>query len=78
MVRAGGRVRPLDRFPVGCVVEVTSGLRKAQRGIVIGDAPSAFLGVADLAVQFEDGVVRPIRHDYLRRMAGPEHFAGAE
>jgi hypothetical protein len=63
---------------VGDVVEVTSGLRKASRGVVLEERNTAFFGVPDYAVQFEDGQVRIIRGDYLRRMGGPQHFAGAE
>jgi transcription antitermination factor NusG len=63
---------------VGDVVEITSGLRKGQRGVVLELRDTTFFGAADLAVQFEDGMVRVIRADFVRRMRGPEHFAGAE
>lgn len=53
---------------VGDVVEVTSGLRKASRGVVLEERGTAFFGVPDYAVQFEDGQVRVLRGDFLRRM----------
>lgn len=53
---------------VGAVVEVTSGLRKASRGVVLEVRNTTFFGVPDLAVQFEDGAVRTIRADFLRRL----------
>lgn len=53
---------------VGSVVEVTSGLRKGQRGVVLEVRPTAFHGVPDLAVQFEDGHVRTLRSDFAREM----------
>lgn len=55
-------------YPLGAVVEITSGLRKSQRGVLLEVRNSAFFGVPDLAVQFEDGHVRVIRADFVRRM----------
>ncbi len=76
--RANGSESPSDSYDpygreptvvqVDAVVEVTSGLRKAQRGRVLEVRPTAFFGVPDLAVQFEDGAVRIMRSDYLRRI----------
>lgn len=57
-----------DALPVGSVVEVTNGLRKASRGIVLETRSTKFFGVPDVAVQFEDGSVRTIRSDFLRRL----------
>lgn len=50
------------------VVEVTQGPRKAQRGVVVGEARSMYLGVADIDVRFEDGHIRSMRPDYLGEM----------
>ena len=55
-------------FPPGCVVQLTSGMSKGLRGIVLGEARSMYLGVPDVAVELETGMVRPIRPDYLRRI----------
>lgn len=55
-------------FPVGCVVEVVGGLRKGQRGRVLGEARSTYHGVSDLVVRFEDGMERWIGPDMLRRL----------
>lgn len=63
---------------VGAVIEVVSGTRKMQRGVVVGEARSTFRGVPDLLVKFEDGMERPIGPDMLRVVGGPEHHAGAE
>ena len=56
-------------FPPGSVVEIVGGTRKAQRGVVQGEARSMYRGVADLIVKFEDGMERPIGPDMLRRLA---------
>jgi hypothetical protein len=55
-------------FDVDSVVEVVAGLRKGQRGVVRGEARSSYRGVADLVVRFEDGVVRWIGPEMLRRL----------
>lgn len=70
----------MSAFPSGCVVEITAGMSKGIRGVVVGDAKSSFDGrTPDLEVKTEDGRVRTIRHDYLRRLdTGPQHVAGAE
>jgi hypothetical protein len=69
----------LAAFPPGCVVELTEGMSKGLRGVVLGEARSMYLGVPDVAVELETGFVRPIRPDYLRRLdLGPKHIAGAE
>lgn len=53
----------------GAVVEVTTGTRKAQRGVVIGEARSTYRGVADLEVRMEDGSIRWLGPDVLRVLA---------
>jgi hypothetical protein len=53
----------------GSVVEVTKGTRKAQRGVVIGEARSCYRGVSDLEVRMEDGSVRWLGPDVLRVLA---------
>lgn len=58
-------------FAPGVVVEVLSGTRKAQRGVVVGEARSMYRGVPDVEVRFEDGMVRCMRADYLREMRVP-------
>jgi hypothetical protein len=55
-------------FPVDSVVEVVLGLRKGQRGVVLGEARSSYRGVSDLEVRFEDGMVRWVGPDVLRRI----------
>lgn len=56
-------------FPVNAVVEITSGMSKGQRGIVLGPARSTYNGVADVRVQKENGDESWIRPDYLRRLS---------
>ena len=57
-------------FPAGAVVEVVAGERKAQRGVVLGEARSSYRGVVDLEVRFEDGMVRWMGPAMLRRIDG--------
>lgn len=55
-------------FPVGAVVEITSGMAKGQRAVVLGEARSMYLGVPDVAVRLEFGREAWIRPDYLKEI----------
>lgn len=61
-------VSVVETFPPGCVVEVVGGTRHKQRGVVQGEARSMYRGVPDIDVRFEDGMVRPMGADVLRRI----------
>lgn len=56
-------------LPAGAVVEITAGMSKGLRGVVLGPARSMYLGVADVEVRMEDGTVRWLRPDYLKVIA---------
>lgn len=58
-------------IPIGAVIEVICGTRKAQRGVVLGEARSSYHGVADLEVRMEDGMVRWLSPAVLRRIDVP-------
>jgi hypothetical protein len=55
-------------FAVDSVVEITSGMSKGQRGVVLGPARSMYRGVPDVRVRKENGDESWIRPDYLRSL----------
>jgi hypothetical protein len=58
----------VEAFARDAVVEITAGMSKGLRGVVLGPARSMYLGVPDVEVRMEDSSVRWIRPDYLRRI----------
>lgn len=55
-------------MPEGAVVEITAGMSKAARGVVVGPTRYRFGEVPVYDVRLETGYVRPIREDFLRRI----------
>lgn len=56
-------------FARDAVVEITQGMSRGQRGVVVGPARSMYLGTPDVELRMEDGGVRWLRPDFLRQLA---------
>jgi hypothetical protein len=56
-------------LPEGVVVEITSGMSRGQRGVIVGPTRYRFGEQPVYDVRLETGYVRPIREDFLRRLS---------
>jgi hypothetical protein len=66
---ATGDLVAIAGIPEGSVVEITAGMSKALRGVVVGPTRYRFGQEPVYDVRLEGGYVRPIRESFLRRLA---------